>query len=93
LGTSASICLLGVPKMLPNDIAGDIPIDRTIGIKVKISTYFRNFGLVPKLMHHMVIIKLFIYDRMIYHKLNQFEYAMFKAATATIPPTIIRIIL
>jgi hypothetical protein len=39
-GTPLSICLFGVPKILPYDIAGDIPIDITSGIKVKISTYF-----------------------------------------------------
>jgi len=38
-------------------------IDRTSGIKVKISTYFRNFGLVHILMPpYCYFIKLFIYD-------------------------------
>jgi len=43
-GTPSSSCLLGVPKMLPYDITGAIPIERTRGIKAKIIIYFRNFG-------------------------------------------------
>jgi len=42
--TPSSICFLGVPKMLPNDVAGVSPIERTRGIKAKSIICFRNFG-------------------------------------------------
>jgi hypothetical protein len=43
--------------MLPYDIAGAIPIERTRGINAKIIIYFRNFGFanMPILLHLLII--------------------------------------